>query len=67
MKNNNDSDQDTEEIEPDNESLELVLTESFQSWDEALNFFTEYCRQKGFSQYRKVVNVVVKLLKLLQV
>ena len=52
MENNYDSDQD---MKPDNESLELVLAvgKSFQSWDEALNFFTEYCRQKGFSYCKR--------------
>ena len=62
MANNYNSDQNTE---PDNESLELVLAvgKSFQSWDKALNFFTEYCHQKGFSYLKRRM----KLLKLLQV
>ena len=54
MENNYYPDQDVEETGPDNEFLELVLTvgKNFQSWDKTLNFFTEYCHQKGFS-YRK--------------
>ena len=54
MKNNYYPDQDVKETGLDNEFLELVLTvgKNFQSWDKTLNFFTEYCHQKGFS-YRK--------------
>ena len=65
MENNYYPNQDVEETGPDNEFLELVLTvgKNFQSWDKTLNFFTEYCHQKGFH----IVNIIPKLLKFLQV
>ena len=60
-----DSDKETEEIESDNEPVEiLALTTGkiFQTWDEALNFFTEYCHQKGFSYHkRQVENIEISL------